>query len=78
MVQFITAWEMVGVTLIKRWELAALERYYEGYLTASGQGISRDRTGWWGAGQNGKHEYSSLDLIISFEVFEPLGGDRQR
>ena len=45
-VQFIAAWEMVGVTLIKRWELAALERYYEGYLTASGQGISRDRTGW--------------------------------
>lgn len=35
-VQFIGAWEMVGVTLIKRWELVALERYYEGYLTASG------------------------------------------
>ena len=48
MVQFIGAWEVVGVTLIKRWELAALERYYEGYLTASGQGISRDRTGWGG------------------------------
>ena len=47
-VQFIGAWEMVGITLIKRWELAALERYYEGYLTASGQGISRDRTGWGG------------------------------
>jgi hypothetical protein len=74
-VQFIGAWEMVGVTLIKRWELVALERYYEGYLTASGQGISRDRTGW--GGQNGKHECSSLDLIISFEVFEPLAGDRQ-
>ena len=48
MVQFIGAREMVAITLIKRWELAALERYYEGYLTASGQGISRDRTGWEG------------------------------
>jgi hypothetical protein len=52
-VQFIGAWEMVGVTLIKRWELVALERYYEGYLTASGQGISRDRTGWGGGGKTG-------------------------
>ena len=40
MVQFIGAWEMVGVTLIKRWELTALERYYEGYFAALGQEIS--------------------------------------
>ena len=50
------------VTLIKRWELAALERYYEGYFAASGQGISRDRMGWAG-GKTG-----NITILARFRV----------